>query len=256
VPSRSVVLAAVGAAFLAGVLVWVYPHDGPHLLVEFAGISLSTFVGAYGAFQLQIRREDAKTLAERAAALRRAQFALVAQSNVLETLRQELAPLRENESRDLRLKALVFFQAIPAIDLTSIEFLLETADPDLPNVLLDCQNKWNSVIGILEQRTRDYRRYLERLAAVVAHGGDDGWTLRQWVTAWTAAHQRQRMVSARSGDGHAAPQCSSVDEASAKVGQGPNSAASATARCPSSVRSKRKSSSGCGRVTGWTIRTG
>ena len=165
-PSRSVVLAAVGAAFLAGVLVWVYPHDGPHLLVEFAGISLSTFVGAYGAFQLQIRREDAKTLAERAAALRRAQFALVAQSNVLETLRQELAPLRENESRDLRLKALVFFQAIPAIDLTSIEFLLETADPDLPNVLLDCQNKWNSVIGILEQRTRDYRRYLERLAAV------------------------------------------------------------------------------------------
>jgi hypothetical protein len=36
-----------------------------HLWIEFAGIGLSTFVGAWGAFSLQARREDAKASAKR-----------------------------------------------------------------------------------------------------------------------------------------------------------------------------------------------
>jgi hypothetical protein len=36
-----------------------------HLWIEFAGIALSTFVGAWGAFSLQARREEAKTSAKR-----------------------------------------------------------------------------------------------------------------------------------------------------------------------------------------------
>jgi hypothetical protein len=61
-----VLFAAAGLAFLAGVLVWVYPQDSPHLLIEVAWIALSTFIGAYAAFRLQTRREDAKAVATRA----------------------------------------------------------------------------------------------------------------------------------------------------------------------------------------------
>jgi len=64
--SRPLVLTTFCAAFLAGALVRVYPVDAPHLLIEFAGIALSTFVGAYAAFRLQTRREDARAVATRA----------------------------------------------------------------------------------------------------------------------------------------------------------------------------------------------
>ncbi len=57
-----------------------------HLLTEFAGIALSTFVGAYAAFGLQTRREEAKARATRAAVAR----ALIADLRALEPVLLQL----------------------------------------------------------------------------------------------------------------------------------------------------------------------
>ena len=184
--SRRVVLVGVGFAFLAGVLVWVYPRDAPRLLVEFAGIMLSTFVGAYAAFQLQTQREEAKARAERAAALRRAQFALNAQSSVLlDIRRQHLDPVRTDPDRDINLKAFLYYREAPSIDLSSLGFLLESSDdPDLLSALHACQNGWNNAVGILQQRSLDHRRFLERVAAAIqAHAIPEGATPEQMRTA-------------------------------------------------------------------------
>lgn len=180
-PSARFGLRWIVATFVAGAVLTLVLVDrlvgldldnpAAHLVVEFAGTLaltvVGTFVGAYAAFALQTRREDAKDGATRRAALRRAAFALIAQVQVLETLRRELAPWRDDPDRDLRLKALVYYQEIPTIDLVSIEFLLETSDPDLLNVLLDSQNKWHTAIGAMEDRSREHRRFLERLEAVL-----------------------------------------------------------------------------------------
>src|SRR6266568_4406955 len=165
--SRGVFLAAVGVAFLAGMLIGFDPADAPRLLIEFGGIALSTFVGAWAAFRLQTRREDAALRAGRAAALREAQFALVAQASVLQGLeRNYLAKWRNDPNRDVRLKGIANHQEIPAVNLASLGFLLESDDPDLPNVLLDCQNKCNTALGILEDRFEEVRRFLRKLEAV------------------------------------------------------------------------------------------
>lgn len=136
---------------------------------EFVGIFVSTFVGAWAAFLLQGRREAAKDRAVRVAALRGAQFALVAQVNVLDRLRRDLEPLRADPNRDLSLGPIAYFQEIPGIDLPSLAFLLEST-PDLLNALVVCQNKWNTVVGILRQHSHEYRRFQGRSDEAVRAG--------------------------------------------------------------------------------------
>lgn len=166
-PSRSVVLFGASIAFLTGVLLRLDPQNAPHLLIEFSGIALSTFVGAYAAFRLQTKREELEIRSKRAASLRTAQFALVAQANSLQSLLTEhLDPLRTDPDRDVKLKAIANFLETPAIDLASLGFLLESTDPDLLNVLLDCQNKWNTVNGLTTQQFSERRRFLEKLVEV------------------------------------------------------------------------------------------
>jgi hypothetical protein len=90
---------------------------------------------------------------------------------VLHTLNQEhLQPLRNYADRDLLLKPLAYFQDIPTVDLDSIDFILDSSDPDLLNVLLDCQNKWNNVNGLAGLRSSEYRRFQERLAQAERQG--------------------------------------------------------------------------------------
>ena len=139
-----------------------------HGLLEFAGIGFSTFVGAWAAFLLQSHRDDVKARADRAAALRRAQFALNAQFIVLEHIRRQQDPVRTDPDRDVRLKAFLYYREAPPIDLSSLNFLLEsTNDPDLLSTLHACQNLWNIAIGVLQQRSREHRRFLERVAAAI-----------------------------------------------------------------------------------------
>ena len=145
------------------------PDETLRMWFEFAGIALSTFVGAWAAFFLQSHRDDVKARADRAAALRRAQFALNAQSIVLADIRrQHLDPVRTDPDRDISLKAFLYYREAPSIDLSSLNFLLEsTDDPDLLSALHACQNLWNIAIGVLQQRSREHRRFLERVAAAV-----------------------------------------------------------------------------------------
>lgn len=162
--SRPAFLASLGVALLAGVLIGFDPTDAPRLLIEFGGIVLSTFIGAWAAFALQTSREERKLRAGHAAAMREAQFALVAQISVLRGLDQHyLAEWRNDPNRDVRLKGIRNHQEIPAINLGSLGFLLTSDDPDLPNVLLDCQNKCNVVLGILDDRFEEMRRFLAKV---------------------------------------------------------------------------------------------
>src|SRR2546425_12756770 len=101
------------------------PDETLRMWFEFAGIALSTFVGAWAAFFLQSHRDDVKARADRAAALRRAQFALNAQSIVLEHIRRQQDPVRTDPDRDVRLKAFLYYREAPPIDLSSLNFLLE-----------------------------------------------------------------------------------------------------------------------------------
>ncbi len=141
------------------------------LLVEFGTVGLSTFVGAWAAFLLQEKRDKVKARAAQAAALRSAQFVLVAQVNVLESLnRDHLALFRDADGRHFMLQPMTYFQEIPAIDQSSLNFLLNSSDPDLPNVLLDCQNKWNTVIGLIRQRSQEHVRFQEVLEQVQRDG--------------------------------------------------------------------------------------
>jgi len=168
--SRRAVIAAAVVAFLTGILIGSDPVNAPRLLIEFGGIVVSTFVGAWAAFRLQTQTEEAKTRAGNAGALRRAQFALVEQFNVLETLRRgHLGPLRADPNRDLLLGPLAFFYEIPSIDLSSLAFLLESS-PNRLQTLLMCQNLWNSVIGLLRQQSREFRRYQARMDEAVRAG--------------------------------------------------------------------------------------
>ncbi len=154
--SRRLILPVLGGALVGAVAMLVVvdrllrldaADPMTHLVMEFAGTVVFTFVGtfagAWAAFRLQTRREDAAIRSARAAALRDAQFALVAQASVLRGFRNH--------------------QEIPAINLASVGFLLTSDDPDLPNVLLDCQNKCNTAVGILEDRFEEMRRFLKKV---------------------------------------------------------------------------------------------
>jgi len=177
-PTTRVGPAWIVVSFLAGGLVALVlldrllrlePDNAQHILLEFAGIGLSTFVGAWAAFLLQSHRDDVKDRAERAAALRKAQFALNAQFTALKEIsRQHLDPVRNDPDRDIRLRAFLYYREVPSIDLSSVSFLLEsTDDPDLLSTLHTCQNMWNNAVGILQHRSHDHRRFLERVAAAV-----------------------------------------------------------------------------------------
>jgi len=175
--SRRLILPVLGGALVGAVAMLVVvdrllrldaADPMTHLVMEFAGTVVFTFVGtfagAWAAFRLQTRREDAAIRSARAAALRDAQFALVAQASVLRGLEQNhLAEWRNDPNRDVRLKGIRNHQEIPAINLASVGFLLTSDDPDLPNVLLDCQNKCNTAVGILEDRFEEMRRFLKKV---------------------------------------------------------------------------------------------
>jgi hypothetical protein len=57
-----------------------------------------------------------------------------------------------------------YFGDTPVIDLSSVSFLLESADPDLPNVLVDSENKFITVVGLLKHRSDEHRRFLRKIA--------------------------------------------------------------------------------------------
>jgi hypothetical protein len=79
-----------------------------------------------------------------------------------------LDPVRRDPDRDINLKAFLYYREAPSIDLSSLSFLLEsTDDPDLLSALHTSQNTWNIAVGVLQQRSRDHRRFLERVAAAV-----------------------------------------------------------------------------------------
>jgi len=146
--------------------------------------AVATFVGAWAAFQLQKSHDRAKEIKQRLDAGRRAQFALVAQSNVLYTLRTvHLSPLRDHPGRHILLKALTSFQRIPNIDLSSIDFLFDSKDADLLNRLLDCDNKFATVVGNLEQRFAIYTRFQQALAQAERQGFPPQATLDQMEVA-------------------------------------------------------------------------
>ena len=169
--SARVLWPAVAAAFLLGVAV-IDPQNAPHLLVDFVGIGLSTWVGAYVAFDLQRKREEKQLRTHQAASLRVAQFALVGHVGALLPIREYLEPFRSDKDRDIKLQpAVASFQGIPEIDLESLGFLLESHDPDLLNVLLDCQEKWNNVRALIELRFAEHRRFAVKLEAIRSSAG-------------------------------------------------------------------------------------
>jgi len=77
-----------------------------------------------------------------------------------------MEPFRDNPDRDLRLQAMPYYWDTPVIDLSSVSYLLESTDPDLPNVLVDSENKFLTVVGLLKQRSDEHRRFLRRVAEV------------------------------------------------------------------------------------------
>lgn len=116
----------------------------------------SAFIGSLSAFLLATKREERELKKRRAEAGNRALFALGRQLNTLETIkRQFVDPVRQDPARFLSMRAFMATDQHPhQVDLSSLEYLLETEDREVLFTVLLEQERFETATLALKYRSQ------------------------------------------------------------------------------------------------------
>jgi len=129
-------------------------------LVELALTALVTlvaaFAGSWYAFRLSDNARARQTVDEQVAAINRAQFVLIRQWNLLRNFQAQIVdPFRNDPARPISMRPQLPVEETPArIDVDSLSFLLETDDRELVFRLLLEQQRFETAIRAINERSR------------------------------------------------------------------------------------------------------
>ncbi len=119
--------------------------------------ALSTFVGAFAAFQLEAHRKKTVELKNNRQAFVKAQGYLQLQKSRIHTLKKQLDLKRNNPQRTGLLGPISFDINTPYIDLSLVEFMLGEANVLALNIV-NLQGNIRSIFDQLEERNEQHKR--------------------------------------------------------------------------------------------------
>lgn len=133
---------------------------------------LGTFLGATFAFRLNQDKEEKKLHKERREALNRAMFILARQANAVHQLKRDYEEFPDPIGRAFNLLALKPPSYSDLVhNFVDLEFLLESADPNILFRLTVEQERFQQVIECVNTRNEFYvNEYQPKLAAVALNG--------------------------------------------------------------------------------------
>ncbi len=128
---------------------------------------VAAFAGSWYAFRLTDRERERQTVREQVAAVNRAQFVLIQQFNALKQIQsQTIEPVRQHPGRFIAMRALLPIRgASSLIDADSLSFLLETDDRELPFRMLIEQQRFETAVQALNERSRLHLDVLQPMLA-------------------------------------------------------------------------------------------
>lgn len=131
---------------------------------------VAAFLGAYCAFSLNDNARARQTVRDQVAAVNRALFVLTRQFNLLRGIQnQVINPVREDDTRFIKMRpSLPLSIGFPKLDMDSLSFLLETEYHNLLLELLIEQERFESALQAMNERSR---LHLEILQPRMAAGG-------------------------------------------------------------------------------------
>jgi hypothetical protein len=133
---------------------------------------LGTFLGATFAFRLNQDKEEKKLHKERREALNRAMFILARHANAVHQLKRDYEKFTDPIERAFNLPALKPPSYADVVhNFVDLEFLLESADPNILFRLTIEQERFQQVIESVNTRNEFYvNEYQPKLAAVALNG--------------------------------------------------------------------------------------
>ena len=135
------------------------------IVIDMAKVAFATFVGALSAFQIE---KSHKRHLEKLQNFRSAKNALFTFSSQYQALfamnRQHLLPHKEEELRAFTLIPFSNFTETPEIDLNSLLFILDSDKPNLLNEIIIENQKFQSTIGVLNERNRVHLKFQDMVA--------------------------------------------------------------------------------------------
>lgn len=133
---------------------------------------LGTFLGATFAFRLNQDKEEKKLHKERREALNRAMFVLARQANAVHQLKRDYEKFTDPIERAINLPALKPPSYSDLVhNFADLDFLLESADPNILLRLTVEQERFQQVIESINMRNEFYvNEFQPKLAAVALNG--------------------------------------------------------------------------------------
>ena len=129
---------------------------------------VAAFAGAWYAFRLSDRDKARQVERGEAAAINRIQFALIQQVNILKLIQaQSIDPVRDHPGRFIAMRALLpVRERRPRLDADCLSFLLETEDRELPFAVMIEQDRFETALQAVDERSRFHLDVVQpRLAA-------------------------------------------------------------------------------------------
>ena len=129
---------------------------------------VAAFAGSWYAFRLSDRERARQTIREQVAAVNRAQFILIQQFNELKLIQSRIInPVRQHPGRFIVMAPLLpIVGSSSRLDADRLSFLLETDDRELPFRLLVEQQRFDTAVMAMNERSRFHLEVLQpRLAA-------------------------------------------------------------------------------------------
>ena len=133
-----------------------------------------TFFGAWFAFLFQRQHQKQLRLKAALSAGRQAQFALIAQLNSMQNIREHyLKPKEKDESRHLTLTPFQVLVDLPRAPLNDLAFFLEDDGSDVLNKAMLAEHRFFTFVAHLEQRNQRHEKMQRTVAQVGPVAGID-----------------------------------------------------------------------------------
>lgn len=142
-----------------------------NLFWNFFSLVLGTGLGAFLAFQFERQQRRGEERDRHYIAAKYAHFVLLQQYSLLRNLTaQHLSALVDNENRWFMLHPILSPPQSFSLDFTSLVFILRSSDPDLLNRLGVTQERFSTLLRLLEQRSDLHAQFQERTGTLHKEG--------------------------------------------------------------------------------------
>lgn len=142
-----------------------------NLIWNFFSLVLGTGLGAFLVFQFERRQRRGEERDRHYLAAKYAHFVLLQQYSLLRNLAaQHLSDLADNENRWWMMHPILTPPQSFALDFNSLVFILRSKDPDLLNRLGVTQERFSTLMRLLEQRSNLHAQFQERTGILHKEG--------------------------------------------------------------------------------------